>query len=270
MGRAHDDETRQRRLAEALQESEQRFERLVESAKDYAIFMTDADGRVMTWNEGAQRLFGFGETEILGEDASVLFTPEDRESGAPEREQRKARTEAQAHRLTHKADEAEGAPNLTAMIDSLRRAAQGLREAVHELREGEVAGRALARAVEDLVEFERRRSPAMEVELVVEEGVPEELPEEVCKGVLLVVREALVNARRHSSARRVRIALGSTEEEIVMEVSDDGVGFDPRQSTQSVGLGAMRERAVLLSGRLEIFSEPAEGTTVRLRVPRPS
>ena len=177
---------------------------------------------------------------------------------------------AQAHRLTHKADEAEGAPNLAAMIDSLRRAAQGLREAVHELREGEVAGRALARAVEDLVEFERRRSPAIEMELSVREGVPERLPEEVCKGVLLVVREALVNARRHSSAGRVRVALGATEEELVVEVSDDGVGFDPRQSTQSVGLGAMRERAALLSGRLEIFSEPAEGARVRLRVPRPS
>ena len=352
MGRSHDDETRKRRLEEALRQSEQRFERLVEAAKDYAIFMTDAHGRVRTWNEGAQRLFGFAEGEILGEHGTILFTPEDRESGAPEREQRKARTEgraederwhmrkdgsrfwasgfvrpaldeednligfskvardltehkrveeavdevrlaerqrlardlhdlvlqdltyalqaAQAHRLTHKADEAEGAPNLTAMIDSLRRAAQGLREAVHELREGEVAGRALARAVEDLVEFERRRSPAIEVELSVREGVPTKLPEEVCKGVLLVVREALTNARRHSSARRVRVVLGATEEEIVVEVSDDGVGFDPRQSTQSVGLGAMRERAALMSGRLEVFSDPAEGTRVHLRVPRPS
>jgi signal transduction histidine kinase len=144
-----------------------------------------------------------------------------------------------------------------------------LREAVYELRAGEAVGRALARAVEDLVELERRRSPATEVELAVQEGVLTKLPEEVCKGVLLVVREALTNARRHSSARRVRVALAATEEEIRLEVSDDGVGFDPRQSTESVGLGAMRERAALLSGRLEIFSEPAEGTRVRLRVPRP-
>jgi PAS domain S-box-containing protein len=352
MGRAHDDETRQRRLEEALQESEQRFERLVESAKDYAIFMTDADGCVSTWNEGAQRLFGYGEAEIVGEDASVLYTPEDRESGAPERELEKARNEgraederwhvrkdgsrfwasgfvrpvleaednligfskvardlterkraekaldevrraererlardlhdlvlqdlayalqvAQAYRLTRKEHEGEGALNLKAIIDSLRRASQGLREALYELRAGETVGRALPRAVEDLVALERRRSKAMEVELTVQEGVPTKLPEEVCKGVLLVVREALTNARRHSSARRVRVVLGATEEEIVVEVSDDGVGFDPRQSTQSVGLGAMRERTALLSGRLAVFSEPAEGTTLRLRVPRPS
>src|SRR5918993_776475 len=352
MGRAHDDETRQRRLEEALHQSEQRFERLVESAKDYAIFMTDADGRVSTWNEGAQRLFGYGEAEIVGEDASVLFTPEDRESGAPERELEKARNEgraederwhvrkdgsrfwasgfvrpvleaedkligfskvardlterkraekaldevrraererlardlhdlvlqdlayalqvAQAYRLTRKEHEGAGALNLKAIIDSLRRASQGLREAVYELRAGEAVGRALARAVEDLVGLERRRSPEIELELAVQEGVPTKLPEEVCKGVLLVVREALTNARRHSSARRVRVTLGATEEEIVVEVSDDGVGFDPRQSTQSVGLGAMRERTALLSGSLEVFSEPDEGTRVRLRVPRPS
>jgi signal transduction histidine kinase len=56
-----------------------------------------------------------------------------------------------------------------------------------------------------------------------------------------------------------------------VEVSDDGVGFDPGQKgTQSVGLGAMRERAALLSGRLEIFSGPAEGARVLLRVPLPS
>src|SRR5215212_1002033 len=351
MGRAHDDDTHQRRLEETLKESEERFERLVEAAKDYAIFMTAADGRVTTWNEGAECLFGFAQAEIVGEDASILFTSEDRESGSPERELEKARTEgraederyhvrkdgsrfwtsgfvrpvldeednligfskvardlterkraeetleevrlaerarlardlhdlvlqdlsyalqaAQAHRLTRKGAEGEGALSLTAMIDSLRRASQGLREAVNELRAGEAVGRALARAVQDLVELERRRSPATEVELAVQEGVPEQLPEEVCKGVLLVVREALTNARRHSSARHVRVALAATEEEIRLEVSDDGVGFDPRQRTDSVGLGAMRERTALLSGRLEIFSEPAEGTRVRLRVPRP-
>src|SRR5215217_6254236 len=246
MGRAHDEGVRWRRLEEALQQSEQRFERLAEAAKDYAIFMTDAEGRVSAWNEGAQRLFGYGEGEILGEDATILFTPEDRESGAHERELQKAQTEGravderwhmrndgsrfwasgfvrpafderdnligfskvardlterkraeetleevrlaererlardlhdlvlqdlthalvvtQAYRLTRKEAEEEGALNLTQLIASLRRASQGLREAVHELRAGEAVGRALARAVTDLVEFERRRSPDIEVE----------------------------------------------------------------------------------------------------------
>jgi PAS domain-containing protein len=53
---AYDDETRVR-LEEALKESEQRFERLVEAAKDYAIFMVDAEGFVTTWNEGGPARF---------------------------------------------------------------------------------------------------------------------------------------------------------------------------------------------------------------------
>ena len=52
MDRAPDDEARQRRLEQALQGSEERFRRLVEAAKDYAIFTADVDGRVSTWNEG--------------------------------------------------------------------------------------------------------------------------------------------------------------------------------------------------------------------------
>ncbi len=118
--------------------------------------------------------------------------------------------------------------------------------------------------------MERRRSAGIAVELVVSEGIPEELPREACKDVLLVVREALANARRHSGARRVRGALGATEEEIRVEVSDDGAGFDPRETPEGVGMRAMRERTALLNGELEVFSEPAKGTTVRLRVPRPS
>ena len=353
MDRAQDDRARQRHLEQALQESEQRFERLVEAAKDYAIFMTDADGCVSTWNEGAERVFGYEEGEIVGEDGIVLFTPEDRESGAPERELDKARTEGraederwhlrkdgsrfwasgfvrpildeednvlgfsnvardltdrkrvedavdevrwaerdrlardlhdlvlqdlvyalqagQAYSLDWKGAAEEGVPSaLGEMIDSLKRASRGVREAIYELRAGEAVGRALARAVEDLVGLERRRSPGLDVELAVSEGVPEKLPKEVCKDVLLVVREALANARRHATAWRVRVALGATEEEIRVEVSDDGVGFDPREITEGVGLSAMRERTALLNGRLEVFSEPANGTTVRLRVPRPS
>jgi signal transduction histidine kinase len=177
----------------------------------------------------------------------------------------------QAYTLAREEAEEEGGTRvLGEMIHSLRRASQGVRQAVYELQAGETVGRALARAVEDLVGLERGRLPGIDVELAVSEGVPEELPKEVCKDVLLVIREALVNARRHAMAQRVRVALGATDEEILVEVADDGVGFDPREITEGVGLNAMRERTALLNGRLEVLSEPAKGTTVRLRVPRPS
>ncbi len=82
-------------LAE-LRESEERYRLLVEGAQDYAIFMVDPEGRVINWNAGAQRLFGYKEEEIIGEDSSLLFTPEDRLRGAHEEELRKAAEEGRA------------------------------------------------------------------------------------------------------------------------------------------------------------------------------
>jgi len=80
----------------SLAASEERYRLLVEGAKDYAILMLDLGGRVTSWNEGAERLFGYGEGEIVGEHGSLLFTPEDRRRGADEEELRKARTEGRA------------------------------------------------------------------------------------------------------------------------------------------------------------------------------
>ncbi len=64
--------------------SEERHRLLVDNVEDYAIFMVDPDGRVADWNVGAERIFGYREVEIAGEESSLLFTPEDRQRGAPE------------------------------------------------------------------------------------------------------------------------------------------------------------------------------------------
>jgi len=77
---------KEKRQAEKLNQSEKRLRLMVESVKDYAIFATDAEGRISTWNAGAERVFGWPESEILGQNASVLFTPEDRAGGIPEQE----------------------------------------------------------------------------------------------------------------------------------------------------------------------------------------
>jgi PAS domain S-box-containing protein len=62
----------------------------MEHVKEYAIFMLDPQGRVATWNKGAERILGYSEAEILGQPAAVLFTPEDREAAVPEQEMKKA------------------------------------------------------------------------------------------------------------------------------------------------------------------------------------
>src|SRR4030095_7745167 len=61
----------------------ERFRLLIEGVKDYAIFMLDADGRVMTWNNAAQRIKGYHAEEILGKHISVFHQPEDIEADKP-------------------------------------------------------------------------------------------------------------------------------------------------------------------------------------------
>jgi PAS domain S-box-containing protein len=69
-----------------LRAAEHRYRLLVEQLDDYAVVMADLDGRITSWNVGAQRMMGYAEQEILGRPLAVLFTPEDRAAGAPEQE----------------------------------------------------------------------------------------------------------------------------------------------------------------------------------------
>ena len=66
------------------------FRLLVENSKDYAIFVVDPQGRVQSWNPGAERLLGYREEEILGQPIEVFFTPEDIEQGIPQQEMRQS------------------------------------------------------------------------------------------------------------------------------------------------------------------------------------
>jgi PAS domain S-box-containing protein len=72
---------------------QQRFQLLVNSITDYAIYMLDPEGRVATWNPGAERFKGYSADEIIGQPFSMFFTPEDREAGLPERALRMAAAE---------------------------------------------------------------------------------------------------------------------------------------------------------------------------------
>jgi PAS domain S-box-containing protein len=77
-------------------EAEDRLQAILDSATDYAIFTTDERGSVTSWNEGAWRLLGWHEDEIIGQDGRVIFTPEDRAEGVPEQEMQTASTEGRA------------------------------------------------------------------------------------------------------------------------------------------------------------------------------
>lgn len=80
------DITERLRAVEALHQSEQKFRLLVQSVKDYAIFMLDPEGYITTWNEGAQNIKGYTRDEIVGRHFSTFYPVEDIESGKPDRE----------------------------------------------------------------------------------------------------------------------------------------------------------------------------------------
>jgi len=70
----------------ALQQSEERFRLLVEGVKDYAIYALDTEGRIVSWNSGAERIKGYRRDEIMGKHFSIFYLPEDVAAGKPEKD----------------------------------------------------------------------------------------------------------------------------------------------------------------------------------------
>jgi signal transduction histidine kinase len=83
-----------------------------------------------------------------------------------------------------------------------------------------------------------------------------------------IAQEALHNITKHARAENVGLLLEQETEGIMLEVRDDGIGFDPSGSFPGhLGLESMRERAERLGGTLEVESRPGNGTRILVRIP---
>jgi PAS domain S-box-containing protein len=90
------DVTDRHRAEQALRLSEQRYRLLVESAREYAMLMIDPRGTVVSWNVGAERLFGYTASEMVGQPSEALYTDQDRADGVAQRKRERALAEGQA------------------------------------------------------------------------------------------------------------------------------------------------------------------------------
>ena len=158
-----------------------------------------------------------------------------------------------------------------AVADSLaqaRRVVYALAPA--ELSEGTLVS-ALRRAGERAARDSAERGTELEVSVVTDTDVPV-LPVSVETAVLRIAQSALANVVQHSRARNVQLALAVRDDLVVLDVVDDGVGFDPsqldgRRPDHGFGLAAMRSRVAEIGGELVVESAPGTGAAVSVSIP---
>lgn len=172
----------------------------------------------------------------------------------------------EAAQAFHLAGSEESERHVEVAARTARESLQEIRRLVWDLRpealEQRTLGEALAKLTRELSE-----QPPIGARTVVA-GDEQELPSQVEVTALRVAQEALANVRRHAHAREVTVTLSYVGDLVVVDVQDDGVGFDvPRseaspQSEGGLGLIAMRERVEALGGTVAVESAPGRGTTV--------
>jgi PAS domain S-box-containing protein len=142
-------------LAEALRESEERYRMLLDGIQKYAIFMMDTQGRILSWNAGAERIKGYTADQIIGHNFSCFFPPEDIKRGRPEEVLRIAaasgRHEEQSMRVRKDGSRFLAGVTFTALRDPVGNL-QGFSEFSHDLsesKESEAKYRGLLEAAPD-------------------------------------------------------------------------------------------------------------------------
>ena len=164
------DITERRRTEKALRDSEERFRLIVEGVKDYAFFLLDTGGHVVSWNAGAERIKGYRAEEIIGQHFSRFFPEADRQQGKPERELQvvvaEGRIEDEGWRLRKDGSPFWANVVITAVRDKegklvgfskLTRDLTRRKQAEEELKRSEQQLRSLAERLQEVREEERTR-----------------------------------------------------------------------------------------------------------------
>ena len=242
--------------------------------------------------KGADRIVGFSTRRLQGGRADrdgvvVVFTDltdrrelEREIARAAERERQRIGRDLHDGLCQELVSISFAADALTMDLDRLGMAKQAasLEELARLVRSSNVKAKSLARglfptgldesldvALQSLAATVSARS-GIDCALENEEPLPE-LGREIESHLFLILREAVLNAERHSSAGRIRIVATATGHELVLEVIDDGDGIPEGVASPGIGQRIMKYRAGLIGADFEIRSAPGEGAYIRCRIP---
>jgi signal transduction histidine kinase len=177
-------------------------------------------------------------------------------------------TEA-AKRLANEGDLERTKGYLTRLGEISQQALKEMRLLVYELRPLALADVTLVEALQQRLDAVERRA-GVDVQLVADDSL--DLPDAIEETLYRIAQEALNNALQHASPTSVVVSIQVTgeppEQQVVLEVSDDGAGFDKSAlgDQGGIGLSSMKERAENLGGDLTIHSSPGEGTSVKATI----
>lgn len=264
-------------------------ERAVETATDDRFWRRDGTGFPVHYRSTPVGEDGAGGTVVVFSDVSERKRMEAALRGASERAARERMQAAEAERARWARDlhdetlqglaglhvllsseiwpaDAEGMRERIRVVqDQIENEMEKLRGLIAELRPAALDELGLAASVRDLA---ARTQTVYGIEVEADLDLDgQRLDPEVEVAAYRIVQESLGNAARHAGAGRVVIKLSRMGESLVVQVHDDGRGFDPASGTSGFGLRGMRERVDLLDGRLKIDSGTNGGTRVAAELP---
>ncbi|WP_280911308.1 sensor histidine kinase [Streptomyces sp. SAI-208] len=177
---------------------------------------------------------------------------------------------AQLQVVVNTPDENQAREHVHRAMDLARHSLGEARRSVHNLAPVALADAGLPEALKQTVTDWGERT-RVRAEFTVT-GTAEQLHDEVSATLLRIAQEALSNAARHAHAARLGVTLSFLTDEVILDIRDDGGGFDPlalpaRTRTGGFGLDGMRARAERIAGSLTVESEPGHGTALSARVP---
>lgn len=166
-------------------------------------------------------------------------------------------------------DPADASNRIQHSIDSLNQAIRDLRSYILDLRPRQMGNDGLMSGLKRLA-TEFRANSLSEVVLTGPEDDLTDLPPSQSLALFHICQEALANAAKHAKPKKVEISLWFTDDRALMEIRDDGKGFDMESKTRNIGHGLanMQTRAEAAGGEVDVASASGEGTTILAWVPR--